>query len=102
MNARNAAFSGTSQCLKRGIPLALHGAMRCFGEYEVLKGIDLLIPAERFVAVVGCSGRGRSTLLHLLAGLDQPNRGGLLAGSAMPIETREDTRSVFQDSCPLP
>ncbi|EVT84894.1 ATPase [Pseudomonas aeruginosa VRFPA09] len=78
MNAHNAALGGTPQRLKRGIPLALRGVARRFGEREVLKDIDLLVPAGQFVAIVGRSGCGKSTLLRLLAGLDQPSRGELL------------------------
>ncbi|PCK44891.1 aliphatic sulfonate ABC transporter ATP-binding protein [Pseudomonas aeruginosa] len=96
MNAHNAALGGTPQRLKRGIPLALRGVARRFGEREVLKDIDLLVPAGQFVAIVGRSGCGKSTLLRLLAGLDQPSRGELLAGSAALAEAREDTRLMFQ------
>ncbi|MBG6540951.1 ATP-binding cassette domain-containing protein, partial [Pseudomonas aeruginosa] len=98
MNAHNAALGGTPQRLKRGIPLALRGVARRFGEREVLKDIDLLVPAGQFVAIVGRSGCGKSTLLRLLAGLDQPSRGELLAGSAALAEAREDPPRMFPDS----
>jgi lipoprotein-releasing system ATP-binding protein len=41
----------------------------------VLRGIDLEIAEGEAVAVVGESGVGKSTLLHVLGGLDRPDRG---------------------------
>ncbi len=46
-------------------------------EVPVLNGIDLVIEAGAFVALVGPSGSGKSTLLNLIAGLDQPSGGDL-------------------------
>jgi hypothetical protein len=47
----------------RGLPLTIRGLRKSFGENEVLRGIDLHIPAGQFVAIVGrsggcCPGRG--------------------------------------------
>ncbi|MEB3901915.1 aliphatic sulfonates ABC transporter ATP-binding protein [Pseudomonas juntendi] len=88
--------------LLRGTPLAAQGLRKAFGEREVLRGIDLHIPAGQFVAVVGRSGCGKSTLLRLLAGLDQPSGGQLLAGAAPLAQAREETRLMFQDARLLP
>ena len=45
---------------------------------EVLRGVDVEIARGDFVALRGASGTGKSTLLHLLGGLDTPNAGEIL------------------------
>jgi len=45
---------------------------------EVLRGIELTIAAGEMVAVVGASGVGKSTFLHVLGTLDQPTSGTIL------------------------
>src|ERR1700753_1643578 len=53
---------------KRGLPLTIRGLRKSFGSNEVLRGIDLHIPAGQFVAIVGRSGCGKSTLLRMIGG----------------------------------
>jgi len=43
-----------------------------------LRGVDLDIEAGSFVCIVGPSGHGKSTLLHLLGGLDRPSSGSVV------------------------
>ncbi len=50
-----------------------HGAERL----HVLKGIELSIRKQRFVAILGPSGAGKTTLVHLLGGLDSPSEGSV-------------------------
>jgi len=45
---------------------------------EILRGIDISIPAGQFVAIMGASGSGKSTLLGLLAGLDTATTGRIV------------------------
>ena len=44
-------------------------------ELPVLKGVDVAVKKAEIVAVVGASGVGKSTMLHLLGGLDRPTEG---------------------------
>ena len=48
------------------------------GELQVLNGINLSIKAGEMVAIVGASGVGKSTLLHILGTLDRPSSGSVL------------------------
>lgn len=85
-----------------GLPLALTGIVKRFGSRTVLNGIDLTIPAGQFVAMVGRSGGGKTTLLRLLAGLDTASAGNITIG-AMPVEgLRPQVRMLFQDARLLP
>jgi lipoprotein-releasing system ATP-binding protein len=47
---------------------------------HVLRDLDLAVEAGEMVAVVGASGVGKSTLLHLLGGLDRADSGGVRIG----------------------
>lgn len=42
---------------------------------QVLRGIDLTVRSDEFVAVMGSSGSGKSTLLYCLSGMDRPTGG---------------------------
>lgn len=45
------------------------------GRIDVLRGIDLNISRGERVAIVGSSGAGKTTLMHILGGLDSPSTG---------------------------
>lgn len=56
-------------------------------EIHVLRGIDLDLTEGERLAVVGQSGVGKSTLLHILGTLDRPTRGQILfGGKVLPLE----------------
>ena len=48
---------------------------KSYGQLEVLKGIDLVIPEHKIISIIGPSGAGKSTLLHILGTLDTPDEG---------------------------
>ncbi len=44
-------------------------------ETDALRGVSLAIPRGAFTCIVGPSGHGKSTLMHLIGGLDRPTEG---------------------------
>jgi sulfonate transport system ATP-binding protein len=88
--------------LNQGTPLLLNSVTKRYGNKTILDELELHIPAGQFVAVVGRSGGGKSTLLRLLAGLENPNGGSLIAGNAPLRESHDETRLMFQDARLLP
>jgi sulfonate transport system ATP-binding protein len=82
-----------------GLPLSIRGLRKSYGDNEVLRGIDLHIPAGQFVAIVGKSGCGKSTLLRLIAGLEKFEAGSISFGQDVQPE---DIRVMFQEPRLLP
>lgn len=62
-----------------------------YGEVPALKEFDLVIPRNNTIGIVGESGAGKSTLILLLAGVIDPTKGSVRAGS-------EDYRSFQRQS----
>lgn len=52
------------------------------GQLELFRGLDLEVRAGEMVAIVGESGAGKSSLLHLLAALDRPTSGEVWCGES--------------------
>ena len=85
----------------RKLSKAYHGAT----ERHVLRDLDLELGAGEYVAIMGESGIGKSTLLNLIAGLDTPDSGSIsIAGTELTtlddrkrtLLRRRDIGFVFQ------
>jgi len=86
--------------------LELSGVSAGFGQgperNEVLHDIDLQVNTGEFVAVVGFSGAGKTTLVSLLAGLARPDRGAVLYQGREVTEPDPERGVVFQNYSLMP
>ena len=79
--------------------VALAGVSKTFGRgadaVTALTGVDLRVEPGEFVVLLGASGCGKTTLLNLVAGLDQPTSGSVEVHSGRPAV-------MFQEPALLP
>ena len=66
-----------------GIPVAVRGLRKSFGDQAVLKGVDLDIRAGEVFVLMGPSGSGKSVFLRHLIGLEAPDSGEILLGGEL-------------------
>jgi lipoprotein-releasing system ATP-binding protein len=82
--------------------LVATGVFRSFetteGILEVLRGVDLTINSGEMAAIVGESGVGKSTLLHILGGLDRPNKGAVTVKGERLSDKSEAELAHFRNS----
>jgi len=83
--------------------VSLSGVVRVLGGRRVLDGVDLVVPPRGRLGLVGRSGVGKSTLLSLVAGLDEPDAGVVsVAGERSGIGRLARCALMPQRDCLLP
>ena len=73
-----------------------------YDDLEILRDINLDVPAGQIVTVIGPSGCGKSTLLRLIGGLEQPTTGAVLQVGDAPKNSLNPLTYIFQDFALLP
>ncbi len=72
------------------------------GPLQVLDDVSLKIDKGEFISLIGHSGCGKSTVLNIVAGLLEANRGGVLLENREVTEPGPDRAVVFQNHSLLP
>jgi lipoprotein-releasing system ATP-binding protein len=70
---------------------------KAYGSLEVLRGIDLNIEKGKLVGILGKSGTGKSTLLHILGTLDKPDSGTVVIGDQEPFKMDQRELARFRN-----
>ena len=88
------------------IPLELTGLSKVFdtpsGPFVAVKDVNAEVMAGEFVAILGHSGCGKSTVLSIIAGLDHATLGGVVIDGTEVVGPGADRAIVFQAPCLLP
>ncbi|MDD7385015.1 MAG: ABC-F family ATP-binding cassette domain-containing protein [Actinomycetaceae bacterium] len=85
-------------------PLTANGLSKSFGSLEVFTDVSLAIDRASRVVVLGLNGAGKTTLLRILAGLEEPDTGQVVAGHGLKLgyyaqehETIDGHKTVLQN-----
>lgn len=85
-------------------PLTAEGLSKSYGSLEIFTDVDLAIDRGSRVVVLGLNGAGKTTLLRMLAGVDAPDTGEVIAGHGLKIgyyaqehETLDHDRTVLEN-----
>lgn len=87
----------------REVKISVKGLKKCFGELEVLKGMDVEVREGEVVCLIGPSGSGKSTFLRCLNRLEEANGGEIIIDGQRITDkklninkVRENIGMVFQ------
>jgi len=85
-------------------PLTAQDLSKSYGALEIFTAVDLAIDKGSRVVILGLNGAGKTTMLRILAGVDKPDTGEVIAGHGLKIgyyaqehETLDVNRSVLEN-----
>lgn len=82
--------------------LELHEVNKSFDTLKVLESVNIKINQGEFAAIVGPSGCGKSTVLRMVAGLESPDSGEVLANGQTINTPSPDRTMIFQEHALYP
>ena len=95
-------FPAPAPCGKT--PLTASELSKSYGSLEVFTDVDLAIDKGSRVVILGLNGAGKTTMLRILAGIDQPDTGRVLPGHGLKLgyyaqehETLDTARTVLEN-----
>ncbi|ANH39801.1 putative ABC transporter ATP-binding protein YheS [Nocardioides dokdonensis FR1436] len=95
-------FPAPAPCGKT--PITARELSKTYGSLEVFTGVDLAIDKGSRVVILGLNGAGKTTMLRILAGVDQPDTGEVIPGYGLKVgyyaqehETLDTSRTVLEN-----
>ena len=81
---------------EQNMPLQISGLAKRYGSVAVFEAVDLQVAAGQFVAIIGDSGVGKSTLLNCMAGLDHWDAGEVRLCGQPLTSLKDDQRALLR------
>jgi sulfonate transport system ATP-binding protein len=85
-----------------GAEVKVSGLTKTYGKNQVLQSLDLEITPGEFIAIMGRSGGGKSTLLRMIGGFERPSDGRVLIDGEPLRKRNRSARTMFQNARLLP
>lgn len=89
----------------KGCQVTVSGINKKFGDFHALRNVNLVIQKGEFFSLLGPSGCGKTTLLRIIAGFEDPDRGDVLldGSSVLPLPSnKRHVNTVFQSYALFP
>jgi NitT/TauT family transport system ATP-binding protein len=103
---REESFVHDGRLTAGGISMKIEGVSKTFigrlGTIEALCPVDVEVSAGEFICLLGPSGCGKSTLLSIIAGLEPPSSGSILADGRVVRQPGTDRVLLFQEAALFP
>ncbi|TVR82372.1 MAG: ABC transporter ATP-binding protein [Saprospirales bacterium] len=77
--------------------IEVQNLVKSYGSLKVLKGVNLKVEKGKLVGILGKSGTGKSTFLHILGTLDQPDGGEVLINGQNPFKLNTTGLARFRN-----
>ena len=102
LNATVRQFNGAPQLEPAQTMVAINKVTMSFGEFTAVRDVDIQVGDGEFLAIVGPTGCGKSTILNSVAGLLKPSSGQVSIDGRAVSGVQESVGYLFQQDALLP
>jgi sulfate-transporting ATPase len=77
--------------------IEFHGVGKSFGERVLMRDLTFSLPPGGILGVVGANGQGKTTMLRMILGQEQPDSGRVVIGPTVQLRYLDQSRAILDD-----